>query len=605
MSSAASQTFPNLSQEPSSQLRHPLTQLHNQAPIASTRDGRSQFNDWMNNAQKISCGLEANHSSAQYYTPPKTSSNAPATIPMLAPSYGGLYRANAHHNGSRLQSFPQSPPREISPKHVDLRQEAGTDFSGSNEADQIATYLQIPSSINSSKGSLSEFAAQITCLFWFESSLTLHQVSSRNPPAPPKPLVPEAKPSLGFQKWVTTILSTTQVSTNVILLALMFIYRLKKLNPSVKGKPGSEYRLLTVALMLGNKFLDDNTYTNKTWAEVSGITVSEIHIMEVEFLSNMRYTLYASHHEWWAWHDQLSRFYDYFERASNLSKENLSQASAVSPIASQLSYSSPPTEYMSSPIRSYNLMNASTRLVSSSATPSYPSPITPSPISRLPEVTPGSGSRKRSHDGMLQEPQPKRVSRAQDNSITSDMAHNHRLPYPTQSRPNQQGIHLPSTYSTYLPPPTNRAMASVYSQHPKAAGDLLKPQPNTLPSLGIKIPPMEFHPNRALPSAHNSKASSPIAMAMTPTTDLLSPLNYNINRSSPYRPVRSVNTLLVPPPSASLQNPSQSVGSSDMHYQPLGKLSERRSGVVPYMPQAYPPQSWTPHDPFQSRQGYA
>lgn len=49
------------------------------------------------------------------------------------------------------------------------------------------------------------------------------------------------------------MLSTTQVSQNVILLALLFIYRLKRLNPSVKGKVGSEFRLLTVALMLGNK----------------------------------------------------------------------------------------------------------------------------------------------------------------------------------------------------------------------------------------------------------------------------------------------------------------------------------------------------------------
>ena len=48
-------------------------------------------------------------------------------------------------------------------------------------------------------------------------------------------------------------MTTTQVAQNVILLALMFIYRLKQINPSVKGKPGSEYRLLTVALMLGNK----------------------------------------------------------------------------------------------------------------------------------------------------------------------------------------------------------------------------------------------------------------------------------------------------------------------------------------------------------------
>lgn len=67
------------------------------------------------------------------------------------------------------------------------------------------------------------------------------------------PLVPESIPALGFRKWVTTILSTTQVTPNVILLALLFIYRLKRLNPGVKGKVGSEFRLLTVALMLGNK----------------------------------------------------------------------------------------------------------------------------------------------------------------------------------------------------------------------------------------------------------------------------------------------------------------------------------------------------------------
>lgn len=99
---------------------------------------------------------------------------------------------------------------------------------------------------------------QITCLFWFESSYILHEVEeSVTAPLPSTPLVPEAMPSMGFRKWVTTILSTTQVTQNVILLALMFIYRLKRLNPGVKGKLGSEFRLLTVALMLGNKCVFD------------------------------------------------------------------------------------------------------------------------------------------------------------------------------------------------------------------------------------------------------------------------------------------------------------------------------------------------------------
>lgn len=66
-------------------------------------------------------------------------------------------------------------------------------------------------------------------------------------------LVPEAIPAMGFQKWLTTVLSTTQVSQNVILLALLFIYRLKKFNTGVRGKKGSEFRLMTIALMMGNK----------------------------------------------------------------------------------------------------------------------------------------------------------------------------------------------------------------------------------------------------------------------------------------------------------------------------------------------------------------
>ncbi|KAK5276112.1 hypothetical protein LTR16_011707, partial [Cryomyces antarcticus] len=94
----------------------------------------------------------------------------------------------------------------------------------------------------------------ITCLFWFEDATILEEIQTpKSPSSPSLSLVPDAIPSTGFRKWVTTILSTTQVAQNVILLALLFIYRLKMLNPAVKGKPGSEYRLLTVALMLSNK----------------------------------------------------------------------------------------------------------------------------------------------------------------------------------------------------------------------------------------------------------------------------------------------------------------------------------------------------------------
>jgi hypothetical protein len=188
-------------------------------------------------------------------------------------NYGGAY------SGANMQSRPYSIHNQPPPASVStLRKEVHADPIHSQPpspvpankvnnlapdeqprrksatGDMILPNLQIPSSINNSGGSLAEFAAQITCLFWFESTETLRKAESLSPSSSPvRRLQDEAVPSSGFRKWVVTILSTTQVTQNVILLALLFIYRLKTINPTVKGNRGSEFRLLTVALMLGNK----------------------------------------------------------------------------------------------------------------------------------------------------------------------------------------------------------------------------------------------------------------------------------------------------------------------------------------------------------------
>lgn len=43
--------------------------------------------------------------------------------------------------------------------------------------------------------------------------------------------------------------------------ASLYIFRFKAMHPSVKGQEGSEFRMAIVGLMLANKFLDDNTYS--------------------------------------------------------------------------------------------------------------------------------------------------------------------------------------------------------------------------------------------------------------------------------------------------------------------------------------------------------
>ncbi|KAG5513802.1 hypothetical protein PMAC_000840 [Pneumocystis sp. 'macacae'] len=180
-----------------------------------------------------------------------------------------------------------------------------------------------------------EFVAQIVCLIWFETNITISLIISRARQL--NMFSPGSFPKAEFLAWNRDVLSAINVSKNVIFLALLFIYRLKERNPTIRGKPGSEYRLLTIALILGNKFLDDNTYANKTWSEITGILVKEIHVMEAEFLTNIHYSLLVSKTQWEDWQITLERLWIYCVDLMKC-RCSLLSSSLVMPMDSALAY---------------------------------------------------------------------------------------------------------------------------------------------------------------------------------------------------------------------------------------------------------------------------
>lgn len=461
--------------------------------------------------------------------------------------------------------------------------------------DLIRPNLRIPSTISKDGGSLPDFAAQITCLFWFESTATLEKAerTSRSS-SPVRRLRDDAIPSTGFRKWVVMILSTTQVTDKVIILALLFIYRLKKINPGVKGKVGSEYRLLTVALMLGNKFLDDNTYTNKTWAEVSGISVTEIHVMEVEFLSNMRYSLLASKEEWAEWHESLSNIKLYLEQARNAPHP---QTSPLVGATHRQDLPSPPTSLQTSPpTLTYGHPASSGALINTHRWPATNNlaPLT-APLPPLPDYDPRQQSRKRSYDGDADEPVAKRVTRPSTTPVQfipgvmptrSDVP---RLPVPnltiSTSQPTSNNYHTPTTISQngpLLPPLSGRSMSIVYPTTPNTWTPqlpMLTPTgPHSVNPSGYSTPTRRHSPHSVQELL--SYSSSPI-LGNFPGHNQghVSPSIFLQQRSSPYKPVRHFDTLLYPPPSASMHD--YSINVDQMHYQPLGKRNDYRPGIVP------------------------
>ncbi|RBR20686.1 uncharacterized protein FIESC28_05203 [Fusarium coffeatum] len=501
--------------------------------------------------------------------------------------------------------------------------------------------LVIPKCISPAGGNLADFAAQMTCLFWFESIDELKQAGSiraMGPNALVPRLPPLAKPLDQFRKWVYSVLSTTQVTQNVILLALLFIYRLKMSTPQINGRAGSEYRLLTVALMLGNKFLDDNTYTNKTWAEVSCFNVQEIHVMEVEFLSNMRYNLVATKDQWNDWLDKLSCFHEYYERAVRLPASPVHVPSPAnkgqhSPIASPTAAMQPTVNLPPTPAVTTNYSPTSSHSQNWSA---YQTNII-SPLSTKPNLQFPPVSRKRSPEGEIMEHPAKRLAPQRGAAPTmpqvprsNGIVEPARLPVPhlsvmtghSQAQPqalpqpaltpfdnhniNVSGYPQPTQQVAQpvhvsLPPLQTgmRAMSTVYPTVPAA----MVPKQSLPPTTGVTMAQTGFPTQAPVSYSNPSKQlspgrlgpfnSSPLAeaygqssvvhtpMAHTPISN--SPSVYLQQRPSPYKPVRHVNTLLHPPPSASLEqyHLSVPVPPAQMHYQPIGRRNDLRTGVVP------------------------
>ncbi|KAK0933739.1 hypothetical protein LTR29_014672 [Friedmanniomyces endolithicus] len=489
---------------------------------------------------------------------------------------------------SRPESRTSSPVRGFRPPV--LEDARGTSRQDS-QATTIAPSFQIPRTVNDSGGSLAELAAEITCLFWFESADILRAVEET--PAQyqlARQLVADAKPNTGFRKWVTTILSTTLVAQNVVTLALLFIYRLKKLNPTVRGKPGSEYRLLTVALMLGNKFLDDNTYTNKTWADVSGIMVGEIHIMEVEFLSNMKYCLFTSSDEWSEWQSLLGRFADFLQRASK-PPPRAPPPPGLPPMSSLYlprALPSPPVSAHTSPYA----FDAVTRGPALGMTPA-PSPLAPLPSMQLTQQP----SLKRSHDDYIQssEPAPKKLPSGLRNQASLAAYSNgapsngqvqqlSRLTLPSlaiaaNDRSPVNGIQ--SAGLTQQLPPLNipgRSMAMVYPNAQQLPGPL------AFSSQPASQTHSQFQSRQHSPYP-GSAAASPGSAAPHSALPQLSPSYFLQQRNSPYRPVHNVSRLLYPPPSGALQHRPQDVEQCQMQYHPLSKAQQRYTGRLPYVAQ--------------------
>ncbi|KAK3491939.1 hypothetical protein B0T13DRAFT_67181 [Neurospora crassa] len=157
-------------------------------------------------------------------------------------------------------------------------------------------------------------------------------------------VMPQNAVNTAFRKFVSQILTSTRLPSTTILLGMNYLAKrinMMKANGQTTHSEGQIWRMLTISLLLGSKFLDDNTFQNKSWSEVSGIPVKELNTLEYEWLGVIGWRLYVNLDESEDYNAWLANWKEWLEakklQQAQANRERL--ASLVPPIKTDISRS--------------------------------------------------------------------------------------------------------------------------------------------------------------------------------------------------------------------------------------------------------------------------
>ncbi|CCF59015.1 hypothetical protein KAFR_0F04200 [Kazachstania africana CBS 2517] len=96
-----------------------------------------------------------------------------------------------------------------------------------------------------------------------------------------------------FLKGIKSVLNATRLPVSTIYYSLNYLSRYLTQNIMKNSNPGINviYQNTIIAFILGNKFNDDKTFTNKSWSQATGMDLKLINEMERNWLSSFNYEL--------------------------------------------------------------------------------------------------------------------------------------------------------------------------------------------------------------------------------------------------------------------------------------------------------------------------
>lgn len=193
-----------------------------------------------------------------------------ASVPVLPPSQVSDRSTDEGQQLARLTCAPaiaQQQPKEEKvggvAAHLDYKMDEMVDF--------VSEMAQ---------GMYGIYASKI-CLA--DIDMTRSVLNSKNPVHP------------DFRRYVNQVLTSTRLPSSTILLGLHYL-TVRMTILSARGTytygGGDVYNMLTTALLLGSKFLDDNTFQNRSWSDVSNISVKKLNALECDWLKDINWNMH-------------------------------------------------------------------------------------------------------------------------------------------------------------------------------------------------------------------------------------------------------------------------------------------------------------------------
>nr|POF27156.1 cyclin-u4-1 [Quercus suber] len=97
------------------------------------------------------------------------------------------------------------------------------------------------------------------------------------------------RPTISIQSYLERIFKYVNCSPSCFIVAYVYLDRFTQKQPLLPINSFNVHRLLITSVLVSAKFMDDMYYNNAYYAKVGGISTTEMNLLEVDFLFELKH----------------------------------------------------------------------------------------------------------------------------------------------------------------------------------------------------------------------------------------------------------------------------------------------------------------------------